>query len=142
MSRPESLSFWSIGAACAGLVAFSVASCSSGAVASSSETVGVVSYSPRGTTANEKPEIEIRFDRAVVPFQAVGALVEPLPVAIDPPIDARARWTDRRTLVVTPTTDLAPTRYVVSLTDELAENTNGFGFGFVHEPLAGTPIAR
>jgi hypothetical protein len=83
----------------------------------------------------------IEFDRAVVPEQAVGALVEPLPVAIDPPIDARARWTDRRTLEVMPTSALVASRYTVSLNDELADDTNGFHFAFLHAPAPAAQTA-
>ncbi|MGE0549418.1 MAG: alpha-2-macroglobulin [Kofleriaceae bacterium] len=95
----------------------------------------VMSFSPQGPIDKTEP-LEIRFDKPVIDAAMVGTPVSPGTVTIGPEVAWKGFWQDRQTLLIEPTTDLAPsTRYRVSLAGELGNRTSGFGFSFVHRPL-------
>jgi uncharacterized protein YfaS (alpha-2-macroglobulin family) len=114
-------------------VAFVLWSC--GSARPKAHELAVTSYSP--TEAVETPEaIEIQFDRPVVDAQLVGRPPDPAWVTIEPQVAWTGHWRDRQTLVIAPSTDLAPaTTYKVSLAGALRARTGGFTFQFVHQPL-------
>ncbi|MGE3546474.1 MAG: MG2 domain-containing protein, partial [Kofleriaceae bacterium] len=96
----------------------------------------VMSFSPQGAIDKTEP-LEIRFDKPVVDEAMVGTRVSPELITIGPSVEWNGFWQDRQTLMIEPTAELAPsTRYRVALAGELGKRTAGFGFSFVHRPLA------
>ncbi|HVV88583.1 MAG TPA: Ig-like domain-containing protein [Kofleriaceae bacterium] len=102
--------------------------------------LAVTTFSPARTSDGRAP-IEIRFDRPVVDETQVGTSVDDRSLTLAPAAPWHGRWEDRQTLVVEPDGALAPsTRYTVKLAGALAQRTGGFGFTFVHQPLAVTGL--
>ena len=96
----------------------------------------VMSYAPQGPV-DKAEAVEIRFDKPVVGEALVGKPADATMVTIRPAVAWKGYWQDRQTLVVEPTEPLAAsTRYQVTLAGELGTRTAGFGFAFVHRPLA------
>ncbi|MDX2093332.1 MAG: MG2 domain-containing protein [Kofleriaceae bacterium] len=96
----------------------------------------VMSFSPQGSVDKAEP-VEIRFDKPVVDESMVGKPASPVSVVISPAITWKGFWQDRQTLTIEPTEPLAAsTKYKVTLGGELGKRTAGFGFAFVHRPLA------
>ena len=96
----------------------------------------VMSYAPQGPVDKAEP-VEIRFDKPVVDDAMVGKPADPTSVTISPAVAWKGYWQDRQTLSIEPTDPLAAsTKYRVALSGELGKRTAGFGFTFVHRPLA------
>jgi uncharacterized protein YfaS (alpha-2-macroglobulin family) len=98
--------------------------------------LSVMSYSPT-EAIDAAQSIEIQFDRPVIEVDQVGRPVDPGWISIAPAFAWTGHWRDRQTMVIEPGVDLAGgTRYQVSLAGPLADRTDHFRFGFVHQPLA------
>lgn len=96
----------------------------------------VMSYAPQGPVDKAEP-VEIRFDKPVVDEAMVGKPADPTSVTIAPAVAWKGYWQDRQTLSIEPTAPLAAsTKYRVALAGDLGKRTAGFGFTFVHRPLA------
>jgi uncharacterized protein YfaS (alpha-2-macroglobulin family) len=118
----------------AGVLVFAMAS--GGCGGGTPHDLQVMSYSPQGPVDRPGP-VEIKFDKPVVDEAMVGKPAAPGTVAITPATEWKGFWHDRQTLTIEPTAPLAAsTRYRVALSGELAHRTAGFGFEFVHRPLA------
>lgn len=98
--------------------------------------LSVVSFSPSRTSDGHAP-IEIRFDRPVIEEAHIGTAIDEHTLTLRPATPWHGHWQDRQTLIITPDGALTPsTRYTVKLAGTLARRTGGFGFAFVHQPLA------
>lgn len=124
-----------LGLALGAAAAASAASC--GGSGPRANDVQVMSFAPNGPIEKTEP-ITIRFDKPVVEEAQVGKPADPTTVTVSPAFAWTGYWQDQRTLVIDPSSKLAPsTRYEVTLAGALGKRTADFKLSFVHQPLAG-----
>jgi hypothetical protein len=97
----------------------------------------LVSFSPEAGTVSAEEPLRLAFDRPVVPEELVGVVLDEPPVRLEPAVKVTGVWSDRQTLLVRPTGELAPsTRYRVGLAPELARRLRDEpALSFVNRPL-------
>ena len=79
-----------------------------------------VELGPGKLIEGPRQELTLAFDRPMVPGEAVGRRVAPVPFSVDPPLTGRAQWKSDRELTLRPDRPLPPsTRFTVTLSGEL-----------------------
>ena len=81
----------------------------------------VLAVGPTGDVGDEIQDgLRVTFDRPMIPLDRVGQVVDPSPLALDPPLPGRVRFTDQMTLALLPDERPRPSvRYRVKLDPSL-----------------------
>ncbi|HMI91400.1 MAG TPA: hypothetical protein VK509_08555, partial [Polyangiales bacterium] len=81
-----------------------------------------IAFEPGDELTRVDEAIRIRFDRPMVPIDAVGPALSPVPVHVEPELPLRAHWEDAKTLLLRPELEWkSSTRYTLALDAKLAQ---------------------